>query len=79
MRAVLSVVMLVLVCGVPLVLAGFFIVMYMAQVNEDAARAAQAREREEVHRKLRAIRNRATEEMLWIALSSHWQASDRDA
>jgi cytochrome c-type biogenesis protein CcmH/NrfF len=73
MRAVLSVVIPVLFWGMPLVLLGFFVVAYVAQVNEDAQRQAQVREREEAERRLRAIRSTAAEKMLWIALSSHWE------
>jgi hypothetical protein len=76
MKAALSVVIPVLFWGVPLLTAGFFAVMYVAQVNEDAERQARVREREEAHRRLRAIRMKAADEMLWIALSSRWEADD---
>jgi hypothetical protein len=76
MKAALSVVIPVLFWGVPLLALGFFAVMYVAQVNEDAERQAEARQREEFHRKLRAIQLEATEKMLFTALASHWEDAD---
>jgi hypothetical protein len=76
MRAVLSVVIPVLFLGAPLALLGFFVVAYVAQVNEDAERQARVRERGAADRRLRAIRLEAAERMLWIALSSHWEDSN---
>jgi hypothetical protein len=75
MRAVLSIVIPVLFWGLPLMVFGFFLALYVAQVNEDAERQARVREREEAHRKLRAIGLEATDRMLWIALASRWEDS----
>lgn len=76
MKAAFSVVIAVLCLGVPLALLGFFVVAYVAQVNEDAERQAEVRERGEANRRLRAIRLEAADRMLWIALSSHWEDND---
>jgi cytochrome c-type biogenesis protein CcmH/NrfF len=72
MTAALSIVTSLLLWGVPLVLLGLAVVMYVARVNEDAERQARVRQHEEADRRLRVIRSEAVEKMLWIALSSHW-------